>query len=262
MASSHSPVSHSMDSRVLELPGVVIELPFGLTRFMLAELLVAVVICLIFIPLARHIASTPVTRGRFRNMLEAIILFVREKIVYQGMHGHVAERLLPFFLSLFFFILFNNLLGQIPGGATATADINVSGMLAALIFVMVLWFGVEKSGLVGFWINLVPKLDLPIFIKAPLWVLLFFVELFAFFIKHGVLAVRLFANMFAGHTVQAVVLGFIAGATGWLGLLIATVSIAGSLALVALELLVACLQAFIFCLLASLFIGAAADPHH
>lgn len=261
---AHNPIDHVVDHPSLEFPGLSpIPLPFGLTRFMVMELVAAVLICAIFIPLARHIAGRPVTRGRLRNAFEAMILFVRDGIVKQGLHGHHARKFLPFFLTLFFFILFNNLLGQIPGGATATANINVTGALALMIFVVVLYYGVEASGLAGFWLNLVPHLDVPKWMFPPLWVLLFLIETLSLFIKHMVLAIRLFANMFGGHTVQAVVLGFILVTAGtWTWWIVTPMSLGGGLALLAMELFVACLQAYVFCLLSSLFIGNAVEPHH
>jgi F-type H+-transporting ATPase subunit a len=262
--SGHGPLDHVMDNTTLELPGLSpIPLPFGLTRFMLMELIAAGLILAIFIPLAQHIARNPVTRGRWFNALEGLVLFVRDKIVAQGMHGKgEIRRFSPFFLSLFFFLLVNNLLGQVPGGATPTSNLNVTGVFALTIFGIVLISGIAASGgPVRFLIDLVPNLDLPPLLKGPIWLLMFFVEILSLFIRHIVLALRLFANMFAGHAVQAVVLGFILTAGSWTWL-VAPVSIVSSTALMALELFVAALQAYVFCLLSSLFIGTALHPHH
>ena len=269
MSHPHSPIDHSVDHIYLELPFFEIPLPgffqtLGITRFVLMEITAAILICAIFIPLARHMAAHPVSRGRWWNLLEMLVVFVRDNIVKLGLHGHHAKAFLPFFLTLFFFILFNNLIGQIPGGATPTGNVNVTGVLAALVFGMTLFFGMKQSGVLGFWINLVPNLDVPMFLKPFLWIVLFLIELLSLLVKHVVLALRLFANMFAGHTVQAVVLGFAvsAGTAGWLWYIVTPTVIAASLALMMLELLVAVLQAYIFCLLAAMFIGSAIEPHH
>lgn len=268
MSQEHSPISHSLDHNSLEFPFLEVPLPsfltdtLGITRFVLMEFVAAGLICAVFIPLARHVASNQVTRGRWFNMWESVLLFVRDDVVKQGLHGEHVKRFLPFFWTMFFFIAFNNLLGQIPGGATATGNINVTAVLALSVFGLVLYSGIKASGPVGFWINLVPTLDTPKLIKAPLWVLMFLVETLSLFIRHIVLAIRLFANMFAGHTVQAVVLGFIGAGSGALKYLVGGISIAGAMALTGLELFVALLQAYVFCLLSSLFVGSAVDPHH
>ncbi len=114
----------------------------------------------------------------------------------------------------------------------------------------------------GFWIGLVPHLDVPRLLKPPLWVLMFFIEIAGLLIRHIVLAVRLFANMFAGHVVLSVILGFILMAWASLAFwLVMPVSIGGVIALSLLELFVAFLQAYIFTFLSALFIGTAVHPH-
>jgi len=128
----------------------------------------------------------------------------------------------------------------------------------------VLATGIAKFGVAGFLKSLVPHMDLPWFIAGPMFAMLFLLELFGLMIKHLVLAVRLMANMFAGHLVLAVILGFILATAKmfiltWLGVTFA--SIAGATALSFLELFVAFLQAYIFAFLSALFIGMAAHPH-
>lgn len=176
--------------------------------------------------------------------------------------GHPADRYLPFVWSCFFYVLFCNLLGAVPMMGSATAEINVTAALAIAVVLMVIIVGTKQSGFVGFWTSLAPSMDVPGVIKPVLMVVIWVIELLGFVIKHGVLAVRLFANIMAGHTVIAVILGFIAVASGsWLFYLVAPASVLGQVAIGLLELFVAFLQAYIFAFLASLFISAAVHPH-
>ena len=123
--------------------------------------------------------------------------------------------------------------------------------------------GVKELGFVGYWVGIVPHLDVPGVLKPLLWGLMFFIEVAGLLIRHIVLAVRLFANMFAGHVVLAVILGFIlmAYSNWWTLGLVAPVSIGGVICLSLLELFVAFLQAYIFTFLSALFIGMAVHPH-
>jgi F-type H+-transporting ATPase subunit a len=267
MAQGHgSPLSHVVDHPTVELPGLTINLPviagIQVTRFMVMEVVAAVLIAVVMIPLARHAARNRVSRGPFMNMFEALILFIRDGIARPAIGGHGADAFLPFLWTLFFFILFNNLLGMIPGGASPTGNINVTGVLALLTFGVVVGTGMKVMGPVGYWIGIVPHLDVPIVLKPFLWVLMFVIEIGGLLIRHVVLAVRLFANMLAGHIVLAVILGFIVQAmTSYFIVLVAPASILGVVALSLLELFVAFLQAYIFTFLAALFIGTAVHPH-
>jgi F-type H+-transporting ATPase subunit a len=268
-----SVLHHVMDANNLELPwgngALRINLPnlhFGLfdfqvTRFMVMELLAALLIAAIIIPLARHVARHPVTRGAFLNAFEAILLFIRDGIARPAIGGHGADEFLPYLWTVFFFVLFNNLLGMIPGGASATGNINVTLVLALATFGVVLFAGMRAMGPVGFWIALVPKLDVPPLIKPLLWPLLFVIEIAGLFIRHLVLCVRLFANMLAGHLVLAVIFGFIIAVSGAMRYVVTPLSVGGLVALSLLELFVAFLQAYIFTFLSALFIGSAAHPH-
>ena len=215
------------------------------------------------IPVVRHIAGKHVSHGKFVNMFEAMLLFIRDDVARPAIGGHGADRFLPFLWTIFFFILFNNLLGMIPGLASATGNINVTAALALLTLATVVMAGVRELGFVGYWVGIVPHLDVPAILKPFLWGLMFVIEVAGLLIRHVVLAVRLFANMFAGHAVLAVILGFILMAsTSWVTLgLVAPASVAGVICLSLLELFVAFLQAYIFTFLSALFIGSAVHPH-
>jgi len=234
-----------------------------ITRFMVMELIAAALVIAVIVPVVRHISRNYVSRGRFANMIEAMLLFIRDDVARPAIGGHGADRFLPYLWTVFFFVLFNNLLGMIPGAASATGNINVTAALALMTLATVLMAGVRELGFVGYWVGIVPHLDVPALLKPFLWGLMFFIEVAGLLIRHIVLAVRLFANMFAGHVVLAVILGFIlmAYSNWWILGLVAPVSIGGVICLSLLELFVAFLQAYIFTFLSALFIGMAVHPH-
>lgn len=180
---------------------------------------------------------------------------------------HPADKYLPFVWSCFFYVLFCNLLGAIPWLGSATGHMAVTGALALVTMVYVIMSGSEKLGVAGFWKSLVPSMDLPGIMGAILKPMIWVIEFFGLLIKHGVLAVRLFANIMAGHTVIAVILGYIAlsGAADFpypaLYYVITPASVFGQIAIGMLELFVAFLQAYVFAFLAALFIGTAVHPH-
>jgi F-type H+-transporting ATPase subunit a len=182
---------------------------------------------------------------------------------------HPADKYLPYIWTCFFYVLVANLLGALPWLGSATANISVTGALAAATLLVVVVSGSRKLGVMGYWKALVPSMDLPgpiaIFLLPLIWV----IEFAGLLIKHGVLAVRLFANIMAGHTVIAVILGFIAVAASpdiasvypWLFWVVTPASIFGQVGIGLLELFVAFLQAYVFAFLSALFIGAAVHPH-
>jgi F-type H+-transporting ATPase subunit a len=270
---AENPLHHVLDQGTLELPWVsppkyqvTINLPhlagFQVTRYMVMELIAAVLIIAIMVPVARHAARTPFSRGWFMNMFEAVLLFIRDQVARPTIGGHDADRFLPFLWTVFFFVLFNNLLGMVPGFSSATSNINVTAALALMTLVVVVGAGMRASGVTGYWLALVPRLDVPLFLKVLLWPLMFFIEVLGLFIRHAVLSIRLFANMFAGHAVLSVILGFILVAwPTYAFYLVMPATIGAAIALSFLELLVAFLQAYIFTFLSALFIGAAVHPH-
>jgi F-type H+-transporting ATPase subunit a len=268
-----NPLAHVVDHESIEIPWptlpsleLSIDLPriagIQFTRFMVMELLAAVLIAVVLIPVVRHIARNPVSRGWFSNMFEAVLLFIRDDVARPSIGGHGADRFLPFLWTAFFFVLFNNLLGIIPGGASPTGNVNVTAVLALMTFLVVVTSGMRELGAARYWTGLVPHLDVPAVMKPPLWIMMFFIEIAGLCIRHVVLAIRLFANMFAGHVVLSVILGFILMAQVSLAFfLVMPVSIVGVILLSLLEILVAFLQAYIFTFLSALFIGMAVHPH-
>jgi F-type H+-transporting ATPase subunit a len=234
-----------------------------LTKFMVLEFGTAIVLCVAFILAARKIRASGAPRGRIANLLEFFVVFVRDEIARPTIGTKDASRFLPFLLTLFMFILTLNLVGILPWLGSVTGSISVTAVLAIATFLVVLWSGVKKQGLVGFAKAQVPHMDLPpamaIFLVPGIWL----IEVFGLLIKHFVLAIRLFANMFGGHLVLAAFLGFVgvASVAGVLGWGIGLGSITFSVLFTGLELFVAALQAYIFTFLAALFIGAALHAH-
>jgi len=246
----------------LEIPQPLEPLGVEITKFMVLELVAAVLMILIFIPVSRRIASGRPPRGRFWNLFEAMILFVRDEMVRPAIGRPTADRFVPFILTLFFFILFCNLLGMIPWAGSPTGSISVTAALAVIAFCVVLGAGMLRFGPVKFWTGLVPHMELPLVLAIFLKPMILAIEVMGLLIKHTILAVRLLANMFAGHLVLAVILWFITASAGsglWYGVMPA--SVLGATALSMLELFVAFLQAYIFAFLTALFIGMAVHQH-
>jgi F-type H+-transporting ATPase subunit a len=258
---------HVKDAPAFELPfGIELELPqvFGiqLTKFMVLELTAAVLMALIFVPLARKLADGKPPKGRFWNLFDAIILFLRNEVVRPAIGRHDADRFLPLIFTLFFFILFCNLLGLPPWLGCPTASINATAPLAVIVFLAGVGTGMKKFGPVKFWLGLCPHMDLPPVLKVLLVPMILVLEIVGLLIKHSILAVRLLANMFGGHLVLAMIVGFIpamAGSLLWYG--VTPLAVFGGTAICLLELFVAFLQAYIFSFLAALFIGMSVHQH-
>ncbi|MGA2065174.1 MAG: F0F1 ATP synthase subunit A [Thermoguttaceae bacterium] len=259
---------HITDTTEFHFPGFTWHLPrvfgFQLTRFMVLELVAGAIMLMIFIPLGRRIRSGAAPRGLFWNLFEAVLMFIRDEVARPTIGRHDADRFLPFLWNAFFFILFCNLLGILPWAGSPTGALTVTAAMAGVTFATVLATGIFKFGPLGYLKNLVPKLGLPLPWSIPLWLGVFFIEVVGLGIRHTVLAVRLLANMFAGHMVLAVIVSFIAATAKlaimlWLGVTVTSVLAAAALTL--LELFVAFLQAYIFAFLSALFIGMAVHPH-
>lgn len=176
--------------------------------------------------------------------------------------GHPADKYLPFVWSCFFYILICNLLGAVPFLGSATGSIAVTGALALVAFLATYLYGSQIHGFGGFWLALVPGIDAPGPLKLALVPMMFVIEVVGLFIKHGVLAIRLFANIMGGHTVLGVILAFIMQvAHHGIWWLVTPGSIAGQIGIGLLELLVAFIQAYVFVFLSTIFIGMSLHEH-
>jgi len=195
------------------------------------------------------------------RLFSGFALWVRDEMVLPVMGRETGTKFLPYFLWVFFFILFMNLLGLVPGGATATASIFVTMSLAAVTFGAMVVCGMVVQGPLKFWLNLVPHVPL------PLWPLMFGVELVGLFIKPFALMIRLFANMTGGHLIVLSCMGLIMffagrGANAIAGWGSAPLAVGFAVFIMIIESFVALLQAYIFTMLSILFVHTAIHPEH
>lgn len=231
-----------------------LNLPFSKHVLMM---LIAAFLLLALLPLI--VRSSSPALAPFRSMIEIIVLFLRDEVVGPNL-GHKTAAYLPYFATLFFFILAMNLLGLVPYGSTATGNLAVTGGLAITTFVLINFAGIKEQGLFSYIGHIVPK-------GVPLWLypLLFPIELIGLLTKSFALCVRLFANMIAGHIVILSFIGliFMFGAVSpFLGLGVAApAAVVLILFVLLLELFVAFLQAYIFTFLTAIFTGASMHPH-
>jgi len=203
------------------------------------------------------VAGRQLVPGRFQSMAEITYEFVASTV--RSTAGTEGMRFFPLVFSVFMFICVSNLIGVIPYAFTLSSHIIVTAALALLVFFTVLIYGLYKNGLKFFKI-FVPS-GIPIFI-LPLVV---FIEIFSFFLRPVSHSVRLFANMLAGHIALKVFAGFVAllgvslGAVGWAS---GVLPLALTIAIYALEILVAFLQAYVFAILTCIYLNDAIHPGH
>jgi len=271
---------------------------FGISKYMILELVLAGILTLLFTRVAALLRSGAAPRGAFANLFESMILFVRDQIARPAIdshdhhehdesahddhaapghaHGsatsashavrehHDGDRFVPLLLTLFFFVLGCNLLGMVPWAGSPTASFSVTLALAAVTFATVVVAGMMKFGFLGFFGNQVPSMDLPLPLAILLKPMIFAIEILGLLIKHLILAVRLLANMVAGHLVLLGIMGLISTAATYSMGMWATVtgiSVVSCTLFSVLELFVAFLQAYIFTFLSALFIGASVHQH-
>jgi len=192
-----------------------------------------------------------VPRGLY-NFVELLVQFVRDEIAKKNIGPEDGDRFAPFLVTAFFFILVVNLFGLVPWAATATGNIGVTLALAAFTFVITQYTALKSQGLVGYLKHLTGG------VHFLLWPIMIPVEVMGLFTKPFALTIRLFANMIAGHIVILSLLGLIfALGSPW----VALGSVPMALGIFALELFVAFVQAYIFTMLSSLFIGQGLVHH-
>jgi ATP synthase subunit 6 len=186
--------------------------------------------------------------------------WIRDEMVVPQMGKELGAKFLPYFLCVFFFILFMNVMGLVPFSSTATASIFVTGALALTTFLAMLVCGMVAQGPLAYWKNLVPH------VPPALWPLMLVVELIGLCVKPFALTIRLFANMTGGHMVVLSFMGlifFLGTAWGSLGGFgAAPVAVGFAVFIMIIESFVALLQAFIFTQLSIIFINASVHPEH
>jgi len=299
LASASDPMSHIVDKGMHQWD--ILGRPVMLS--MVTMVVTAIVLVVVLRWAARSIATGPesmgnkrfVSQSAFGGVIEVMVLYLRDQMLEPVMGVRLTRKYLPFLLSMFFFILALNIVGLIPfvevqefihtlrgekydlaenttlaifGGA-ATASISVTGGMAIISFVLIQVQGFRELGVKGWLEHLCGGHDLvsgsPLL--YPIVLLVFLVEFFGLFVKPAALAIRLFANMVAGHTLLIVFTSFGALAAnaglGWFGVsAITVVSAVGAMLITLLEVFVALLQAFVFMFLTAVFISLMAHEDH
>lgn len=262
-------ISHSkeFEGKIVELDSNGTEigkpLDFSITK-VVAELFITVFILLwVFISMAaKATKNKDKAPTGIQNLLEPVILFVRDQVARPTIGDKKYEKYMPFLLTLFFFILLENIIGLIPFppfGANVTGNISITLVLALFTFVITTF-----SGNKHYWKEIYNP-DVPWWLKFPI-PLMPIVELSGVITKPFVLMVRLFANMMAGHMIITVfvslifIFGSLMGAGAGFG--VSPLSIAFSVFIMLLDVLVSFIQAYVFTLLSSLYIGMATAEHH
>jgi len=237
---------------------IVIDL--SVTKHLVFALLASGILLTIFLQLAtrykRGIGRTSAPRGLFQNLFETLVIFVRDDIAIPNLGKAHYQRFLPYLLTAFFFILTCNLLGLVPFGATATSNLNITAVLAAFTFILT-----QVNGSKDHWRHVFWPPGMPVAVKL----LLIPTEIMGLFTKPIALAIRLFANLTAGHLVILSLIGMIFTFTQLFGEAVGygvvPVSLGFTLFVMCLEILIAFIQAYIFTILSALFIGMAIADH-
>jgi len=254
---------HVLDSHEIEVPFSSLRIPLpelhvgpldlSITKHVVM-MWISVAILIVLFRLAVRRSGDPVPRG-LRNALEVLVVFIRDEVARKSI-GANADRFVGYLLTTFFFILTCNLLGLIPGMATATGNISVTATLAIVAFLVIQVSGIREYGVLRHLKNLVPH-------GLPIWLvpIMFALELLSAFIKPFALCIRLFANMMAGHVV---ILAFISliFILNQVWYVVFAPAVAFALFVHLLELLVGFLQAYIFTMLTAQFIGMSVHPAH
>ncbi len=230
---------------------------FSLTRNVVQMFIAVVLLLILMLNVAKKykVNGNNVAPTGFQNAVEPVITFVRDEVGKPNL-GHKYERYMPYLLSVFFFILINNLVGLIPGSANVTGNISFTLVLAFISMIVILF---STNG--HFWGHIFWPPGVPFLVKL----ILIPVEFAGVFIKPIALMIRLFANMVAGHIVIIcfISLIFIFGAMNTMaGVGFSPVSLAFTVFIYFIEILVAFIQAFIFTNLTAVFIGQAFETGH
>jgi F-type H+-transporting ATPase subunit a len=271
---------HLADSPEWEGPfGLVVHLPqfepvhlgpiaidFSITKHVLFMAAAAVLVALLLILAARD-AKRENAAGAARgpkgaaNVVEAFVLFLRDEVALRNI-GHGGERYVPYIVTVFFFILFCNLLGLLPWGASPTGNVAVTAVLAVITFITVEVAGMRELGARGYakTIFYAPE-GVSLGMKIPMYLIMTPVEFLGKLTKPFALAIRLYANMTAGHAVVLALTGLLVMASLASAVFVAPAPIIMAIAIMMLEIFVAFLQAYIFAMLSSVFIGLIRHAH-
>jgi F-type H+-transporting ATPase subunit a len=248
-------IEKHMKEKVLATDGSKVY-DFSITKNVLSMLIGVVLLLWAMTSAAKkYKTGTQVAPKGFQNFIEVVIVFIRDEVAKPNL-GDKYLRFLPLLLTVFFFIWINNLLGLLPGGANFTGNIAVTACLALIAFIVMM-----ANSNKHFWSHLLNPPNVPFLVKC----LLVLIEVMSLCIKPVALMIRLFANMLAGHIVilSVICLIFIFALLNvYVGSGFVVVSLAFSIFMFMLELLVAVIQAFIFANLTAVFIGQAIEGDH
>jgi F-type H+-transporting ATPase subunit a len=244
--------------KILAVDPAVTFYDFSLTRNVVQMLLALALLTWLMISIANSYKKgqgvTSAPKGK-QSLLEPVITFVRDEVAKPNL-GHKADKYLPYLLTVFFFILINNIVGLIPGTANVTGNIAFTAVLGVISFVVIM-FSSNKH----YWGHIFNPPGVPLGVKF----ILVPVEIISVFIKPFALIIRLFANMVAGHIIIICLISLIfifAQLNTYAGIGAMPVSIAFTIFIYFIEVLVAFLQAFIFTMLTAVFIGQAFEGEH
>ena len=256
---------HAHDSHELDLPfmrhihlpqfepvhlaGITID--FSITKHIVFLWVAGVLLLWVAVSAARKNRTSKVPRG-IGNLVEMVVIFVRDDIVLPNM-GKGGLPYLPYLVTTLFFILLMNLMGMIPYGSTSTGNINVTAGLAIVAFIMIQISAIRSQGFGHYLAHLTGG------VHWLLWPIMIPIEILGLFTKPFALCIRLFANMTGGHLVIISLLGLIFLFKSYI---VAPVPVAFAVGINFLELLVAFLQAYIFTMLTSLFMGLGIQAGH
>ena len=229
-------------------------LDVSITKHTFWMLVGSVIVVLLFTFGANRNPKQPVPHGARQNILEMLVLFVRNEIAIPNIGKEEGPRYVPYLLTIFFFVLTLNLLGLVPWASTATGNLGVTLALALCTFVLTQFASFKAAGFVGYFKHLTAG--------SPwwIWIIMVPVEILGLFTKPFALMLRLFANMLAGHIVLFSLIGliFILG-----HVVVSVVAVPFGIFIYLLELFVCFLQAYIFAMLSALYIGmGVAMGHH
>ena len=278
-------LSHVLDETWLSVFSGVQMTAF--TKYQILVVVAAALVVALYIPLARKIATGEPVQGKLWNALEAVLMYIRDEVIrpnIQDQHHHgkpggqehaeqhgnphaLADRYTPFLWTLFLFILMCNLLGMLPFLGSPTASMSVTAVLAGIVFVVITFSALFRLGPLGYVKSFIPSLKADnIVMQLFLWVFIVpvvsVIEFVGSILRAGILAIRLFANLFGGHVALGVVFAFAIGVSGTINYGGGAAAILIGTALSLLELFVAFLQAFVFTLLSSIFLGLQLNPEH
>ncbi|MFT5129975.1 MAG: F-type H+-transporting ATPase subunit a [Rhodothermales bacterium] len=242
---------HVMDSQEWHpVPGVHIHLPSWMSLHVLMMLISSAVLLFLFCVAYKKEQKVPTG---ITNLLETLVVFVRDGISIPCLGEKDGRSMTPMVCTFFFFILTCNLLSLIPIFATATGNINVTAALSVVILLVMVFGAIFKNGIGGFFGAFMPHgLPLPVLLMVGP------IEFVGMFVKCAALMIRLFANMLAGHIVLFSIIGLIFA----MGNMFIVPAVFMGFGVYILEILVAFLQAYIFTLLATMFIGLIHHPAH